>query len=1080
MGTLPYMAPEQARGEVAELDERTDVFSLGAILCEIVTGEPPYAGSTREEVRSKAERGAVEQALARVEAAGVDRELQEIVISCLSPMQKDRPRDASVVAQRIGAYGNTVEERARAAELAAAKAQTKAAEAGRAKRLTAALAASIVLALTLGGGGYLWVKRERGVRALEQADAVAAAESEAIALWARAQATPSDLSTWTAALSAAKRADMLAIPGGIATATRERVADLLAKIQVEESEALRIAAEAKADHRMAKRLDEIHSSAFELQADDYEVAYAVAFREYGIDVEALDAAAARDRIRSSALKVQIAAALDDWAWRRERIGMGDHAARTLQSLARDTDPDPFRDTLRDAISTGDLEALREVSTSARLKDQPRPSLKLLAHALDRLGDGMAAAEVLQYALEVYPDDRALNWSLAYTLANLDSPDLERASRFATAALALSGGTAGAWNNLGWILRKNGEIDGAMKAFQAAIRITPEYAWAHMNLGGILCDTLGDYDAAIDEFRKAIAIDPDEPGHHENLGIALGKKGDVGGAIDAFQKAKSLDSTRASPSIRLGALLCDQLRDYEGAIKEFREAIRLEPDNAEALGNLGVALGNTGDYDGAVAAYKAALDKRPGYEHARRSLANDLVRLGRRARARKQHDEAVAAAREAIDVQPQNAGAHLELGLALAEAGEIDSAVEALKQATRLDRDSARAHMSLGVLLANETEDADGALAEFEEVIRIEPGNAEARANMGIVLIRKGATERAADVLDEATRLDPQDRSAFNSLGAIRKQMGDYGAALAAFDHALQIDPDYALARVNRGALLLWELGAYGEAATDCEAVLRIDPDDVRAHCLLAEARRRKGEFESALLAFREVAIRNSNYEDAVLGVASALERTGRLDELLEVLRRRAAGGERSPEEDEALARRIEECQRMIEWDVQLPEILRGELDVALMKDAPILARLCRARGFPAASTRFWKAALSGSGSLTHESSAESFYEAASAAALAASGRGQDAAALDADERREHRKDARAWLRNGLAVWESRFAAGGEADRDRVRWALVEWRHDPDLESIRDEPFVSQLPGAEIEACSALWAAVGDLLERVQP
>src|SRR5262249_25165734 len=98
----------------AHLDRRADVFGLGAILCEILTGKPPYVGRSTEEVRRKAANGVLADALARLDGCGADHELIALTKACLAAEAIDRPRDAREVADGLSAYLDGVQEWLRA------------------------------------------------------------------------------------------------------------------------------------------------------------------------------------------------------------------------------------------------------------------------------------------------------------------------------------------------------------------------------------------------------------------------------------------------------------------------------------------------------------------------------------------------------------------------------------------------------------------------------------------------------------------------------------------------------------------------------------------------------------------------------------------------------------------------------------------------------------------------------------------------------------------------------------------------------------------------------------------------------
>ena len=150
LGTPRCMAPEQARGEIAGVNERADVFALGSMLCEVLTGEPAFTGRSAGEIQRKAALGDTADALARLDACGAEAELIALARTCLAAEPAGRPRDARAVADRLTAYLVGVQERLHASERERAVAFARAIVEQRKRRWQLGLAASVAVFLLAG------------------------------------------------------------------------------------------------------------------------------------------------------------------------------------------------------------------------------------------------------------------------------------------------------------------------------------------------------------------------------------------------------------------------------------------------------------------------------------------------------------------------------------------------------------------------------------------------------------------------------------------------------------------------------------------------------------------------------------------------------------------------------------------------------------------------------------------------------------------------------------------------------------------------------------------------------------------
>jgi serine/threonine-protein kinase len=512
MGTPAYMAPEQAQGEVEQLDERADVFSLGAILCELLTGRPPYeeirGGEIEgETILSQAAFAKLQPARARLETCEADPALVRICLECLTPARGVRPANAAIVARAVHTFLATVEERAQKAELAATEARLKAAEERRARRLTLALAGTIVAALALTGGGFWWASRERAQRTEQTRTVVEAAYGESVEFGQ--QGKPAE------ALASAQRALSLAQTGEADAAMLERARHFVAKAEQDlhaaENERVLVEQDRKLRSRLIDlRLKQIATLGNPKREVELDAAFTQAFHDYGVDLEGDDVVPALKRIRERKIGEEVALALDDWGRLRRRVhGAKSEKAENLTVLALDLDPDPVRKQLREAVAARDLAVLRELASPGNLPKLGPGSIFVLTAELWGNGTDDRRPEVyriLAQARQLYPGDFVLQ-AVAGTYYQ-DGFHFESALACRSAALSLRPGDVSARVKVADSLLSLGRLPEALAIARVCTAAEPENAEANVIQGDAQI-LLGDYAGGLASLSRApeIASDP---------------------------------------------------------------------------------------------------------------------------------------------------------------------------------------------------------------------------------------------------------------------------------------------------------------------------------------------------------------------------------------------------------------------------------------------------------------------------------------------------------------------------------------------------------------------------------------------
>ncbi len=307
-----------------------------------------------------------------------------------------------------------------------------------------------------------------------------------------------------------------------------------------------------------------------------------------------------------------------------------------------------------------------------------------------------------------------------------SGQLEQAEQLYRQALQAEPHHAQAWYLLGAACYALGRAEEAITCERRAIAEQPQHADAH-NLLGVILAQQGRFAQAGECFRRALQLSPDLPGAARNLELAESAL-----AKTAREQPAPSRPEDAAAHYQRGLALARQNK-LEEATAALREAVRLDPNHAEAMGNLGTALLLRDRNEEAADCFRKALRLRPQWVEAQNNLGVSCLKLAR-------WQEAATAFEQAIRLRPNHADTQCNRALALIRLDHLDEALACLQRAIDLKPDLVDAHCHRGFALALAGRHGE-ALASLETALRLKPDHADSHFERALVLLLQGDWQR---------------------------------------------------------------------------------------------------------------------------------------------------------------------------------------------------------------------------------------------------------------------------------------------------------------------------------------------------